>query len=187
MVCNNPLECLMSITSTILIVPGYGDSGPDHWQSIWEQKDPAWRRVAQRDWNHPVLAEWIYELDQAVSNAGSNSVLAAHSLGCLLIAHWAAQTSQAIKGALLVAVPDPSSPNFPPEGSSFAPVPMQRLRFPTVMVVSADDPYAELTFSQSCASAWGSRMVNIGAAGHVNAASNLGAWPRGRELLQSLL
>jgi predicted alpha/beta hydrolase family esterase len=34
----------------LLIVPGLGGSGPDHWQTRWEQKLSTARRVEQSDW-----------------------------------------------------------------------------------------------------------------------------------------
>ena len=117
---------------------------------------------------------------------GPNVVIAAHSLGCLLVVHWASLKRSNIAGALLVAVPDPSSPAFPSEASGFAPVPDIRLGFPTVVVASTDDPYGTVDFARGCANVWGSRFVNIGAAGHINAASGLGGWPVGFELLAQL-
>lgn len=43
-----------------LIVPGIGDSGPGHWQTIWEAQHPHWRRVEQRDWHHPRCNECLW-------------------------------------------------------------------------------------------------------------------------------
>ncbi len=114
-------------------------------------------------------------------------MIVAHSLGCLTVAHWAAKTHSTIKAALLVAVPDPDGPNFPPEAIGFSPLPLQRFPFPSTVVVSTDAPYGSLAHSQACATVWGSRLVNIGAAGHINASSALGQWPEGYALLQSLL
>lgn len=37
----------------ILIVPGYGNSGPEHWQSRWQQRIPSARRVEQKEWAKP--------------------------------------------------------------------------------------------------------------------------------------
>ena len=173
-------------TPPVLILPGYGDSGPQHWQSLWQSAEPSFRRVQQRDWEHPVCAEWCAALEQAVAHSGPETLLVAHSLGCLLVAHWAAASTQRIRGALLVAVPDPAGPAFPQEASGFAPLPRQRLRFPSIVVASSDDPYGSPGHSAACAVAWGSRLVEIGAAGHINAGSGLADWPAGRELLRDL-
>jgi predicted alpha/beta hydrolase family esterase len=173
-----------------LILPGIGDSDPGHWQSLWQSAQPNFMRVQQRDWTCPVCADWIVTLEQAVSQADENVVLVAHSLGCLLVAHWAAQTARKIKGALLVASPSPTAAPaavvFDTTASGFLPVPMRPFAFPSVVVASSDDPYSDSTFSKSCAAAWGSRLVNIGAFGHINTSSGLGTWPEGYALYQEL-
>src|ERR1700727_2376335 len=51
--------------SRVLLVPGLGNSGPAHWQSLWEPRD-GYLRVQQRDWDHPVYSEWIGPLERAV-------------------------------------------------------------------------------------------------------------------------
>jgi predicted alpha/beta hydrolase family esterase len=95
-------------------------------------------------------------------------------------------TKLTIGGALLVAVPDPEAPGFPPQARGFAPVSRVRLDCPSIVVASIDDPYGDLPFVQRCARSWGSRLVNIGKAGHINAASGLGEWSEGHRLLASL-
>ncbi|MGN6703122.1 MAG: RBBP9/YdeN family alpha/beta hydrolase [Burkholderiaceae bacterium] len=170
----------------VLVLPGYGGSGPQHWQTLWETADPALRRVRQRDWDRPDRDEWCAALEAAVREAGPQTILVAHSMGCLVVAHWAARTALRAAGALLVAVPDPDGLNFPAEATGFRPLPRGRLPFPSIVAASADDPYADLAFARRCASDWGSRFVDVGRAGHVNAASGLGDWPRGRALLEEL-
>jgi uncharacterized protein len=172
--------------AAVLIVPGIGNSGPEHWQTLWERNDEGCRRVEQRDWDHPVCSEWMAVLDAEAARAGPKVVVAAHSLGCLLVVRWTSLKRSNIAGALLVAVPDPSSTAFPSEASGFAPVPDIRLDFPTVVVASTDDPYGTVDFARSYANVWGSRFVSIGAVGHINAASGLGSWPVGFELLAQL-
>lgn len=171
----------------VLILPGIGGSSPAHWQSLWEKKNPSFMRVMQDDWNNPVCEQWLTALDDSVKKAGSNVVLVAHSLGCILVANWAALTTCQVKAALLVAPPDPDGPNFPKAAVGFAPVALETFRFPCIIVASSNDPYASLIFGKSCASAWGSRFVSIGAAGHINTNSGLGEWPEGFSLLQELV
>jgi predicted alpha/beta hydrolase family esterase len=175
-----------AIDAEALILPGIGNSGPGHWQSLWELAHPSFRRVAQRDWDDPEREEWVAILEATAAQAGPYVLLVAHSLGCLLVAHWAQHSTRPVRGALLVAVPNPSGDAFPAAGSSFGPVPLERLPFPSIVVASEDDPYGSLAYAQRCASAWGSRLVTIGPAGHINAASNLGMWPEGLELLELL-
>ena len=170
----------------VLILPGIGNSGPQHWQSLWEASDARMRRVQQRDWDRPVCADWCSALEVAVAASGPRTVLVAHSLACLMVAHWAARTSLTVAGALLVAVPDPSGPAFPAEATGFGDVPMQALGFPSVVVASSDDPYGSPAWAAHCATAWGSRLVELGPKGHINAASGLGDWPEGRTLMAAL-
>lgn len=172
--------------STVLTFPGIGNSGPEHWQSLWEHSNPEFVRVSQRDWNNPVCDEWTSVLEHTVQRLGSSVVIVAHSLACLAVAHWAARPHSPIKAALLVAVPNPDGPRFPVEAVGFSPLPKQRFPFPSIVVASTDDPYGSLSHAAGCASAWGSRLVNIGTVGHINASSNLGRWPEGYGLLQQL-
>jgi predicted alpha/beta hydrolase family esterase len=176
-----------SVESRVLILPGYGGSGPEHWQTLWERAHPGFRRVGERDWDRPDCTEWVAALEAAAEASGPGTVLVAHSLACLQVAHWSARTRLKIHAALLVAVPDPASPVFPATAIGFAPVPLRPLPFPSILVGSSDDPYATPEFTASCARAWGSRLVPIGAAGHINASSGLGDWPEGFGLLESLV
>ena len=68
----------------------------------------------------------------------------------------------------------------------FAPMPLQALPFPSIVVASEDDPYVSMARARQFAEAWGSRIENIGPAGHINAESGLGNWPDGLALLESL-
>ena len=172
----------------ILILPGYADSEPDHWQSHWERADPACRRVVQDDWLEPRLANWLATLDRYVRECDSPPVLAAHSLACALVAHWAARSSALVKGALLVAPADVDSPvHTPDEVRSFSPIPLVQLSFPSIVVASTDDPFVAPARAAAFAQAWGSRLITLDDAGHVNAAAGYGPWPEGRKLLQDLL
>ncbi|MBI3433042.1 MAG: alpha/beta hydrolase [Hydrogenophilales bacterium] len=174
------------MSSIVLTFPGIGNSGPEHWQSLWEQSNPEFVRISQRDWNNPVCQEWSSVLERTVQRLGSSVVLVAHSLACLAVAHWAAMPHSPIKAALLVAVPNPDGPSFPAEAVGFSPLPKQRFSFPSIVVASTNDPYGSRAHTEECASAWGSRLVNIGAAGHINASSGLGQWSEGYTLLRQL-
>jgi predicted alpha/beta hydrolase family esterase len=169
-----------------LIMPGIGNSDHVHWQTLWEFANPEFFRVQQRNWNRPVCDEWVDRLEQTVAETRENPVLVAHSLGCLCVAHWAACTSLKIKGALLVAPPNPEEAYFPSEATGFSPVPLGSFGFPSIVVASSNDPYGSLEFARSCAARWGSRFVNIGAAGHINSESGLGEWAEGFGLYQEL-
>jgi len=174
--------------TTILTVPGLGGSGPAHWQSRWEAIDSRCMRVTQRDWQRPERDEWCATLERAVIACAGPVLLVAHSLGCLCVAHWARSGStDAVRAALLVAPADAESPmRTPDEVRSFAPIPRQRLPFASVLVASSDDPYASIECARELGQAWGGRVVELGAAGHINAESKLGDWPAGRALLTEL-
>jgi predicted alpha/beta hydrolase family esterase len=117
-------------------------------------------------------------------------VLAAHSAACALVAHWVVTASSAqlskIRGALLVAPSDPTGPNYPRGPRGFAPVPTSLLPFRSITVTSDDDPYVALDRARDYAAAWGSELVVMPGAGHINAASGHGPWPEGFALLSSL-
>jgi uncharacterized protein len=176
---------------SVIVLPGYMNSGVGHWQTRWEARYPGFSRVPMRDWDHPVCDEWCDTLDAAVAAAKAPVLLAAHSLGCLTVASWAARHASPdalakVVGALLVAVPDPAGPGFPADAAGFDAVPMSKLRFPSIVVASTDDPYGGVPFSQASAAAWGSRWENIGPRGHINADSGLGDWEEGQRWLASM-
>lgn len=180
------LHDMTSMNSTVLMLPGIGNSGPAHWQSLWQNAEPAFVRVQQRDWSQPVCEEWVAALERTVASIDTDVVLVAHSLGCALVAHWAAKTHVKIQAALLVAPPDPDGPNFPKAAVGFSPLPMTAFAFPSIVVASSNDPYGDLAFSSAAASAWGSRFIDIGPAGHINSESGLGDWPAGFAFLTEL-
>ncbi len=169
-----------------LLVPGIGNSGPEHWQSHWERMSGNFVRVQQRDWDNPICSEWTDALERTVQSAGSRIVIAAHSLGCLAVAQWLTSTKLEIAGALLVAVPNPDGPNFPPEAKGFTPLPSLQMPCASIVVASTNDPYSDIKFAHRCAANWGSRLIDIGNAGHINASSGLGEWEAGQDLLRAL-
>ena len=174
------------MSPSVLILPGYGNSGPLHWQSVWEAAHPEFHRVQQADWDHPVREDWVAKLEAAVAAAGPEVVLVAHSMGCLTLAHWAGGAHSPVKAAMLVAVPDPDGPGFPTTARGFQAPPARPFGFPSIVVTSDNDPYGSRTFAERLAAAWGSRCINVGMQGHINADSGLGDWPDGFALLQAL-
>jgi len=175
------------MTPPVLIIPGWNDSGPGHWQTLWERANPGWTRVEQADWDHPDPAEWIATLDRAVKAAAAAPLLVAHSLGALAVAAWAAARPDArVAGALLVAPADVERADAPAELRPFAPVPMERLPFPSILVASRDDPHLAWSRAEALAAAWGARLHDAGLAGHLNADAGFGPWPGGERLLAEL-
>lgn len=173
----------------ILVLPGLGGSGPEHWQTRWEFLRPRYRRVEQRDWDRPDREAWLAALGAAIEGAGEPVALVAHSLGCALVAHAAARPWAAkVRAALLVAPADVDSVACtPPETRVFAPMPLGRLPFAATVVASQSDPFVTFARARTFAAAWGAELVDAGARGHLNAASGLGDWPAGHAILEALL
>jgi uncharacterized protein len=177
----------MNFQSQILIHPGLGNSGERHWQTIWEKRFPSFRRVAQTNWETPIKDDWTKKLDEHVmSYDPSNVILVGHSLACATIVFWCSEYKRKIKGALLVAPSDTEAPGYPEGTSGFKPMPTEKLLFPSIVVASANDPYVSPDRANAFANCWGSELVNIGNAGHINADSNLMFWEFGLELLARL-
>jgi predicted alpha/beta hydrolase family esterase len=174
----------------ILLVPGLWNSGPEHWQSYWERERADCRRVEQINWETPSRVDWVETLDRSISAASADVLLAAHSLGCATVAHWAATaaptTREKVRGALLVAPSDVEAPNYPKGTVGFRPMPLDPLTFSTIVVASRDDIWVAFARAESFARAWGSRLIDVGDRGHINSDSRLGAWPEGQALLESL-
>ncbi|MGO4290475.1 RBBP9/YdeN family alpha/beta hydrolase [Chitinophaga sp. RAB17] len=171
----------------VLTAPGLGSSGPLHWQTLWEQSIPGTRRIEQSDWDAPVCERWVAQIEKAVKAAGPQVVIAAHSLACMALVHWARQSKSKITGALLVAPADAERPGFPAAAVGFTPIPLVKLPFESIIVASTNDTYCSLERAAFFASHWGSRFVNTGAKGHINSESGLGEWQEGQNLLKELV
>jgi len=171
----------------VLILPGWQNSGPEHWQSRWETLH-GFRRVDQHDWMTPRRGDWIARLEDVILGSDGPVVLVAHSLGCILTAAWAqvSRSTTRVEGALLVAPGDPERDELRGVLPSWAPIVRDRLPFPSLLLGSHDDPYCSLAKAQSLADAWGSRFIDCGPCGHINAESGLGDWPDGLALLREL-
>jgi uncharacterized protein len=175
----------------VLLVPGLNDSGPNHWQSRWEQERDDCRRVELGSWSDPIRNLWVNQLNLTLHRASRPVVLVAHSLGCLAVSWWAEyerpRFGQPVIGALLVAPPDVDAHDTDPRLKRFAPTPESELPFPSVVVASRDDPYIPIGKARRLARSWGSRFADAGHAGHLNADSDLGSWEFGQFLLARLL
>lgn len=171
----------------ILLLPGWQNSGPGHWQSRWEALHGD-QRVEQHDWDWPRRGDWMARLDEVLLDSDTPALLVAHSLGCQLVASWAEHSKHTarVAGALLVAPPDTERDDMPPQLHNWRPIRRSRLPFPSVAVISSDDPFCTPERGAQMAAGWGSRVIVAGPRGHLNADSGLGDWPEGRELLGSL-
>lgn len=179
----------------VLIVPGYMGSGPEHWQSWLERQLPNAARVDNIEWESPVLARWAEAVRDAIDRARAPVWLVAHSFGCFAAAIAASERPANVAGALLVAPADPD--RFSPIGlrlgltpgaaESVAQwLPSSPLACPSVLVASQDDPWMGFAKAGYLANRWGSRLINGGNSGHINAESGFGPWPDGLNLLRAL-
>ncbi len=172
------------MTIPVLTIPGLWNSGPEHWQTHWEARHPSMQRLQQRDFDQPDRSEWVATLEYAVRNSETPPVLAAHSLGCALVAQWAEDCGgDGVLGAFLVAPSDVEAPDYPIEGRSFSEMPRTRLPFPSVVIASTNDAYVSIERAHRFATDWGSRLLLIGEAGHINADAGYGPWPEGEAML----
>jgi uncharacterized protein len=171
---------------TLVFVAGYGNSGPEHWQRRWHAALPGSRWVEQDDWENPEATAWATGIERTLPTGPGPVFFVTHSLGGLAVATWSRHSTRPVAGALLVAVPDPDQPDFPPAIRGFGQPMLAPLRFPALMVTSTDDPYITPARSAVFAAAWGCPREDIGARGHINADSGLGDWPEGLALLRAL-
>ena len=174
---------------SILSVPGLASSGPSHWQTLWEQKFPnAFKRVEQENWDLPYCETWVNKLNDEIQNTDRPTYLVAHSLGCITIVHWAKQFDNPnIKGAFLVAPADVENAKNLNFVVFFNPIPQNKLPFESMLLASTDDRYTPLEISKRLAHNWGSKFINVGANGHINANSNLGNWNEGLDYLNEFI
>lgn len=177
---------------TILILSGWGDSDPAHWQSLWLAKYPNAVKVEQKDWDEPKKDDWVQGLDACITKHAEHPiVLVGHSLACATFAFWSRdyteQSSATIARALMVCPSDMDQDDLPKEIQGFSPMPLEKLRFKTIVVTSENDQYVSIGRAKFFADSWGARLVNIGAHGHINVDAGFGNWPQGEELLGELL
>ncbi len=175
--------------TNLLILPGLGDSGADHWQSYWLKSFNTSTKLVQENWEEPKLEDWLRELKIAIQKINSPTILVAHSLAVSLVMHWIATNNNPyIIGALLVAPADVDSPEHTPEVTrNFSPMPIHKLPLPSIVVCSENDPYINIERANYFAQKWGSDFINIGQKGHVNSESNLKYWEEGQLILEELI
>ncbi|MCB9496200.1 MAG: alpha/beta fold hydrolase [Fibrobacteria bacterium] len=174
----------------LVIVPGVGDSGPGHWQTLWETESPRAKRVVQDDWSLSSRGDWVARLQSVMADQAGPCVLVGHSAGAVTIVHWAQQPGslvERVQGAFLVAPPDFDAPlpeGFPRPGTvaelGWSPLPLSPLPFPTCLVASSNDPFDPHFRSPALARSWKAVFRHAGALGHINLAAGFGPWEQGR-------
>ena len=179
--------------STTVIVPGLRGHVDDHWQTRLAAKLPHAVVVPSFDRDKHDLAGRVADLHQVVSDAESAVTIVAHSAGVLTTVHWAREHHLPVRGALLATPPDLARPlpaEYPSlqvlEAHGWLPMPLQPLRFPSILAASTNDALGDFDGVRELAGAWGSRFIDIGPVGHLNPASGYGEWPGAEALLDVL-
>jgi len=174
----------------VLLVPGLGNSGPEHWQTHWERHLDC-ERVELGEWDDPDRNVWVNRLNLAIERACRPVILVAHSLGCHAVAWWnefqRPDEHGPVVGAMLVAPPEVEGDSLDLRLRRFAPVMRTALPYRSIVVASRDDRYAAFDRARRFARIWRSRFVDAGWLGHINAESDIGDWPFGRFLLRQLV
>jgi predicted alpha/beta hydrolase family esterase len=172
----------------VLTLPGWQGSEANHWQTLWEQRF-GFLRVEQHNWMRPLRGDWVARLEEVVLEQEKPCVLVAHSLGCMLVASWAAysRNTNRVQAALMVAPADTESAFLQGSIHGWTGIQLQKLPFKSSVIASGNDPFCLLTKAQSFAQSWGAEFTDVGLLGHINAKSELGDWPQGYEKLMQLI
>lgn len=170
-----------------LNIPGLFNSGESHWQTRWEKLYPdSIIRVNQDNWEQPYKEDWVQKLNQHIRQLDSPTILIAHSLGCITAVHWAVEHYCPFVSGLLLVAPADVETSSKECFKSFAPVPLNKLGIPAIVVASMNDPYCAINRAAKWAAYWGARFVGVGNKGHINSNSNLHDWEEGLSLLREL-
>jgi predicted alpha/beta hydrolase family esterase len=167
----------------LLVIPGLNDSGPAHWQS-WLQAHFGRHavRVDQDDWASADLSRWAQRIEMTMArHPGSRWIAAAHSFGCLALLRHLAQGGEGVLAALLVAPADPAK--FGVAGK----LPLSRLAIPSVLLASETDPWMKFESASIWARVWGSQLISLGDAGHINTEAGFGPLPQARSLVEAMV
>lgn len=184
----------MTISPTILLVPGLRDHVEAHWQTILEKKLPNARSVAPLEHDKLSCAARVGALEEALARIDGPVVLVAHSAGAMIVAHWAAQSRRPIHGALLAAPADIESPlpaGYPTlaeiGANGWLPLPRRPLPFPSIVAASTDDALGDFERIGQFARDWCAQLVELGPVGHLNPAAGFGEWQQAEALIAQLL
>jgi serine hydrolase len=178
---------------TVVIVPGLRGHVAGHWQTLLADRLGHARTVPPPGRDRLSRGDRVAALDRTLAGVPGPVILAAHSAGVMTTVHWAQRQSRPVQGALLATPPDFGLPL--PDGyptldelydNGWCPAPCDPLPFPSIVAASSNDPLARIDRVAALAAAWGSRLVHVGAVGHLNPASGYGHWARAEEFVREL-
>jgi predicted alpha/beta hydrolase family esterase len=169
-----------------LIVPGLNNSGPEHWQTQWQQQLDSVARVEQQHWEKPELDTWADNVVEQIKQTQPRWIIA-HSFGCLATVRALTREKvrkqeraelSSVEGLFFVAPADPDK---------FAVrdlLPEETLKTPAVIVGSFTDPWFGWEKLALLAKQWNVPLLSAGDAGHINVESGHGAWKEGWDLFR---
>jgi predicted alpha/beta hydrolase family esterase len=173
-------------TQPVVILHGWGGSGPEHWQTWLADRLAAEHEVRYPDLpspDAPVLDDWLAALDTALAGLPADGYdVLCHSLAVLLWLHRAARGPVPSRPSRVLLVAPPTPRTTIPELASFVPVPLavdavRGSADGTVLVCADDDPHCP----EGAAVAYGRPLklpvTVLPGAGHINAAAGYGPWP----------
>ena len=182
------------MSATVLFVPGLRDHVEDHWQTHAARAFPGSVTVEPLTEDRLSRAARVAALDAALQAITGEIVIAAHSAGCLMVAHWALAPTRPVKAALLVTPADVEHslpPGYPAladlSANGWLPIPRAPLPFPALVVASRNDPLARSERVEGFARDWGAELHDAGDVGHLNPAAGYGPWPDGNTLIERML
>lgn len=161
----------------LVLVPGFKNSGPEHWQSLWEAHSPAFLRITQKRWDNPDVDLWVDAIRRLLATRDRPAILIGHSLGALASICVAADHHPHVAGLMLVATARPS------RFEAMDRVPHHALDVPAMMIASQNDPMMRFTRAEYWSRVWNADLIDLGEAGHINAEAGFGLWWQGLEML----
>lgn len=169
-----------------VLIPGLRNSGEMHWQTIWQNQFPEqFLRVEQDNWDEPNCEIWIQKIEETLADYNKSELtLIGHSIGCIAIVFWLNKFKHKVKGLLLVAPSDADKVGFPKYIAGFSPIPLNKLNSPSILVASNNDHVTSLKRSMEFANNWGSKLLNLENAGHIEEKSGFGQWKEGFDFLK---
>lgn len=183
----------------VVIVPGLRDHVSDHWQTHLEH---VLRELGRKVVTVPPMGRSelncsarLQAIDEVVRSIDGPTVLVAHSGGCIMVARWAAASPLVgrVRAALLATPPDfehPMPDSYPTmtelKTAGWFPVPRRPLPWPSLVLLSRNDPLGSFDRVSDLAMAWNAKAVDLGEVGHLNPSSGYGEWPGVMDYLQQL-
>ena len=181
------------VQPTVVFVPGLRDHVADHWQTLLAEHYPGSSTVPRLGGGILSRDAWVDALDRTIQSVPGDVLLVAHSAGVMMVVHWAQSHGHAIRGALLATPADLEQPlpvGYPTidalRTAGWLPVPRKPLPFPSIVAASTNDPLAQYDRIAGYGADWRSRIVNLGAVGHLNPAAGYGVWAGAEDLIGDL-